>query len=263
MKMDVIDYEIFGDDTQFVEIELDPNEAAIGEAGAMMMMDDGIDMDTIFGDASEQQQSGFLPKLFSAGKRLVTGESLFTTVFNNRSSGKRKISFAAPYPGKIIPLNLSELGNEFICQKDAFLCAARGVCLDIAFQKKLSTALFGGEGFIMQRLRGDGIAFVHAGGMLSEKKLAPNQIIKIDTGTLVGMEPSVSFDIQYVGKLKTAVFGGEGLFLGTLRGPGRVWIQSLPVSRLAGRILAYATTERRGEGSMLGGIGNMLDGDGF
>jgi uncharacterized protein (TIGR00266 family) len=262
MAMDVIDYEIFGDDMQYVEIELDPGEAAMGEAGAMMMMQDGIQMDTVFGDGS-QEQGGFMGKLMGAGKRLLTGESLFTTVFHNEGHGKLRVAFAAPYPGKIVPIDLGVMGGEFICQKDAFLCAARGVSLGIAFQRKIGTALFGGEGFIMQRLTGDGMAFVHAGGALVEKTLEPGEVIRVDTGCVVGYSPSVNFDIEYVGKLKSAVFGGEGLFFATLRGPGKVWLQSLPISRLAGRIIAYAPQSggSRGEGSILGGIGDLLDGD--
>lgn len=266
MSMDVIDYEIFGDDMQYVEIELDPGEAAIGEAGAMMMMHDGIAMDTVFGDSSATQaNAGLMGKLLGAGKRLVTGESLFTTIFHNEGGGKSRVSFAAPHPGKIIPIDLSALGGEFICQKDAFLCAARGVSLDIAFQRKFGTALFGGEGFIMQRLRGDGLAFVHAGGTLAEKTLAPGETLRADTGCVVGYQPSVGFDVEFVGKLKSAVFGGEGLFFARLTGPGKVWLQSLPISRLAGRIIAYAPQTggtRRGEGSILGGLGDLLDGDG-
>ncbi len=267
MSMDVIDYEIFGDDMQFVEIELDPGEAAIGEAGAMMMMEDGVQMDTVFGDGSQQSQSdGLMGKLMGAGKRLITGESLFTTIYHNESQMKRKVGFAAPYPGKIIPVDLAQMGGTFICQKDAFLCAARGVSLGIAFQRKIGTALFGGEGFIMQRLDGDGMAFVHAGGTLAKRELAPGEVLRCDTGCIVAYQPSVSFDIEYVGKLKSAVFGGEGLFFATLRGPGTVWLQSLPISRLAGRMLAYAPQTggtTKGEGSILGGIGGLLDGDNF
>jgi uncharacterized protein (TIGR00266 family) len=265
MTMDVIEYQIFGDDMQFVEIELDPGEAAIGEAGAMMMMQDGVEMDTVFGDSSAKQaNAGVLGKLLGAGKRLITGESLFTTIFHNKSKQVRKVAFAAPHPGKIIPINLAEIGGEFICQKDSFLCAARGVSIGIAFQRKIGTALFGGEGFIMQKLEGDGFAFAHAGGTLVEKNLGINETIRVDTGCVVGFQPSVEFDIEYVGKLKSAVFGGEGLFFSRLSGPGTVWIQSLPISRLAGRILAYAPQAggtRRGEGSILGGIGDVLGGD--
>lgn len=264
--MDVIDYEIFGDDMQYVEIELDPGEAAVGEAGAMMMMEDGVEMDTILGDSSETQaNAGLLGKLVGAGKRLVTGESLFTTIFHNESKGKKRVAFAAPYPGKIIPIDLSTMGGRFICQKDAFLCAARGVSLGIAFQRKIGTALFGGEGFIMQTLEGDGMAFVHAGGTLATRQLGAGDTLRIDTGCVVGYESGVKFDVKYVGKLKSAVFGGEGLFFAELSGPGTVWIQSLPISRLAGRILAYAPQRggSKGEGSILGGVGNLLNGDNF
>ena len=264
MTMDVIDYEIFGDDMQYVEIELDAGEAAVGEAGAMMMMQDGIEMDTVFGDGSRASEtSGLMGKLLGAGKRLVTGESLFTTIFHNESTSKRRVAFAAPYPGRIVPIDLKQLGGTFICQKDAFLCAARGVSLGIAFQRKLGTALFGGEGFVMQKLDGDGLAFVHAGGTLAERTLAPGEVLRVDTGCVVGFQPSIDFDIQYVGKLKSAIFGGEGLFFATLRGPGKVWLQSLPISRLAGRVLAYAPRASGGreEGSILGILGNVLDGD--
>jgi uncharacterized protein (TIGR00266 family) len=263
MAMDVIDFEIFGDDMQFVEIELDPGEAAIGEAGSMMMMQDGIEMDTVFGDASAQQ-GGLFGKLLGAGKRLITGESLFTTIFHNEGSGKRRVAFAAPYPGKIVPIGLTEVGGTLICQKDSFLCAARGVSLGIAFQRKLGVGLFGGEGFIMQKLEGDGMAFVHAGGTLAHKTLRAGEKIRVDTGCVVAYENSVDFDVQYVGKLKSALFSGEGLFFASLTGPGRVWLQSLPLSRLANRIIAAAPRaggSRREEGSVLGTIGNILDGD--
>ena len=265
MAMDVIDYQIFGDDIQFVEIELDPGEAAIGEAGAMMMMEDGIQMDTVFGDGSAQSaQGGLLGKLMGAGKRLLTGESLFTTIFHNEGTGKRRVSFAAPYPGQIVPVSLREVGGALICQKDSFLCAARGVSLGIAFNRKIGTGLFGGEGFIMQRLEGDGMAFVHAGGTLAVRDLAPGETLRIDTGCVAAFQPSVDFDIQYVGKLKSALFSGEGLFFATLRGPGRVWVQSLPFSRLANRIIQSAPAaggRSVGEGSLLGGLGGLLDGD--
>lgn len=263
MGMDVVDYEIFGSEMQFVEVELDPGEAAIAEAGAMMFMEDGIQMETIFGDGSASQ-SGFLSKLVGAGKRLLTGESLFTTVFINQGSGKKRVGFAAPYPGKIIPVDLSQMGGTLICQKDSFLCAAKGVSLGIAFQRKLGAGLFGGEGFIMQRLDGDGMAFFHAGGTLKERTLAPGEVLRIDTGCVVAMQPSVSFDIQYVGGIKTAMFGGEGLFFATLQGPGKVWLQSLPLSRLANRIVMAAPVaggRSVGEGSVLGGLGGLLDGD--
>jgi len=261
--MHEVDYEIFGDDMQFVEVELDPGEAAVAEAGGMMYMEDGIEMETIFGDGS-QQQTGFLGALMGAGKRLLTGESLFMTVFLNRGTGKRKIAFGAPYPGKIVPVNLSEIGGELIAQKDSFLAAAKGVSIGIAFQRKLGVGLFGGEGFIMQRLQGDGLAFVHAGGTLMQKDLKPGEVLRIDTGCIVAFQPSVAYDIQYIGKIKTALFGGEGLFFATLRGPGRVWLQSLPLSRLANRIIAAVPGPGRGsreEGSILGSIGGILDGD--
>ena len=261
--MHEIDYKIFGDDMQYVEIELDPNEAAVAEAGGMMYMDDGIEMETIFGDGS-QQQSGFMGALLGAGKRLLTGESLFMTVFYNRSNQKRKVAFGAPYPGKIIPMHLAELGGELIAQKDSFLAAAKGVSVGIAFQKKLGVGLFGGEGFIMERLEGDGWAFVHAGGTLQERTLGPGEIVRVDTGCIVAMQPSVNYDIQYVGKIKTALFGGEGLFYASLTGPGHVWLQSLPFSRMADRIYKAAPAargSRREEGSLLGGLGGLLDGD--
>jgi uncharacterized protein (TIGR00266 family) len=261
--MHEIDYKIFGDDMQFVEIELDPNEATVAEAGGMMYMDDGIEMETIFGDGS-QQQGGFLGSLVGAGKRLLTGESLFMTVFLNRTGQRRKLAFGAPYPGKIVPVHLAELGGELIAQKDSFLAAAKGVSIGIAFQRKLGVGLFGGEGFIMQRLQGDGWAFVHAGGTLHERVLQPDEVIRVDTGCIVAFQPSVNYDIQFVGKIKSAIFGGEGLFFATLRGPGRVWLQSLPLSRLANRIIAAAPRIGRGgkeEGSILGGLGALLDGD--
>ena len=261
--MHVIDYEIFGDDMQFVEIELDPGEAAVAEAGGMMYMDDGIEMETIYGDGSPQQ-TGFLGALMGAGKRLLTGESLFMTVFLNRGDGKRKLAFGAPYPGKIIPVNLSEIGGELIAQKDSFLVAAKGVSIGIAFQRKLGVGLFGGEGFIMQRLQGDGLAFVHAGGTLMQRDLKPGETLRIDTGCIVAFQPSVAYDIQYVGKIKSALFGGEGLFFATMRGPGRIWLQSLPLSRLANRIISAVPRAGRGgreEGSILGGLGGILDGD--
>ncbi len=261
--MDVVDYEIFGTDMQYVEVELDPGEAAVGEAGAMMYMQDGIEMDTVFGDGSAQE-GGLFGKLLGAGKRLVTGESLFTTVFHHEGRGKARVAFAAPYPGRIIPMDLGKLGGTLICQKDAFLCAAKGVSLGIALQRRLGTGFFGGEGFIMQKLEGNGMAFVHAGGTLLEKQLAPGEVLRVDTGCVVAYTPEVNFDIQFVGKLKSAIFGGEGLFFGTLRGPGHVWLQSLPLSRLANRIVLSAPAAggaRRGEGSILGGLGDLLDGD--
>jgi len=262
--MHEVDYEIVGDDMQFVRIVLDPGEAVVAEAGAMMYLEDGIEMDTIFGDGSQQQQ-GFMGALMGAGKRLLTGESIFMTVYHNEAKERRTVAFAAPYPGKIQPLRLSELGGEIIAQKDAFVAAAKGVSIGIAFQKRFGVGLFGGEGFIMERLTGDGWAFVHAGGTLMERVLAPGETLRVDTGCLVALVPSVTYDIQYVGKLKTALFGGEGLFFATLRGPGKVWLQSLPFSRLASRIYAAAPQtggRRREEGSILGGLGNLLDGDG-
>jgi uncharacterized protein (TIGR00266 family) len=261
--MHEVDYKVFGDDMQFVEVELDPGEATVAEAGGMMYMEDGIEMETIFGDGS-QQQGGFVGALMGAGKRLLTGESLFMTVFMNKSPQKRRVAFGAPYPGKIVPVHLAEVGGELIAQKDSFLAAARGVSIGIAFQKRIGVGLFGGEGFIMQRLQGDGWAFVHAGGTLTERTLAPGEVIRIDTGCIVAFQPSVDYDIQFVGRIKSAIFGGEGLFFATLRGPGRIWLQSLPLSRLAGRIIAAAPQMGRGrkeEGSILGAIGNMLDGD--
>lgn len=255
-----IDYKIFGEEMQYVEVELDPNETAIAESGSFMMMDDGIQMATIFGDGS-QQQSGFFGKLMSAGKRLLTGESLFMTAFTNIGDGKRRVSFASPYPGKIIAVDLLQMGT-IICQKDAFLCAAKGVSVGIALQRRLGTGLFGGEGFIMQKLEGDGMAFMHAGGYVFEKSLAPGEFLKVDTGCVVAYTQEVDFDIQFVGGIRNTIFGGEGLFFATLRGPGKVWLQTLPVSRLASRILSYGTTQRKEEGSLLGGLGNLLDGDG-
>ena len=265
-SMHEVEYEILGDDMQFVKIELDPNEAVVGEAGAMMYIEDGIQMETIFGDGSQQSQSGgFLEKLLGAGKRLLVGESLFMTVFQNQGPGKRKAAFAAPYPGKIVALHLAQLGGDLLAQKDSFLVAAKGVSIGIAFTKRFGAGLFGGEGFILERLQGDGWAFVHAGGTLEEKTLAAGEMLRVDTGCIVAMQPSIEYDIQLVGGLKTALFGGEGLFLATLRGPGKVWLQSLPFSRLASRIYAAAPQtggRRREEGSILGNLGNLLDGDG-
>ena len=257
-----IDYRIFGEEMQCVEIELDPEETAIAESGAFMMMDDGIQMQTIFGDGTGQRQ-GLLGKLMSAGKRVLTGESLFMTAYTNTGHGKKKVYFASPYPGKVIPLDLIRLGGKMICQKDAFLCAAKGVTVGIEFQRRLGTGLFGGEGFIMQKLEGDGMAFVHAGGHIMEKDLQPGELLKIDTGCIVAFTPSCDYDIQFVGGIKNTIFGGEGLFYATLRGPGKVWIQTLPVSRLASRILQYGTVKRKEEGGILGGLGNMVDGDGW
>jgi uncharacterized protein (TIGR00266 family) len=259
-----IDFKILGSEMQFVEVELDPGESAVAEAGSMMYMTPGIAMETIFGDGS-QQQSGVMGALLGAGKRLITGESLFMTVFTNNSGGsKQQVAFAAPYPGKILAMDLKQLGGELICQKDSFLCAAKGVAIGIAFQRRIGVGLFGGEGFIMQRLNGDGLCFMHAGGTVHPVDLTAGQTLRVDTGCLVALQPSVGYDIQFVGKVKTALFGGEGLFFAALTGPGRVWLQSLPFSRMADRIFKAAPSaggKRRGEGSVLGGLGGLLDGD--
>ena len=258
-----IDYQIYGEEMQYVEIELDPQEAVVAEAGSFMMMESGITMDTIFGDGSNQTQ-GVLGKIFSAGKRVLTGESLFMTAFLNSASGKKLVSFASPYPGKIVPIDLTEYGGKFICQKDAFLCAAKGVSVGIEFSKRLGRGLFGGEGFIMQKLEGDGMAFVHAGGTLAKKTLAAGEVLKVDTGCIVGFTQQVDYDIQFVGGIKNTIFGGEGLFFATLKGPGDVYIQSLPFSRLAGKVWAAAPKgggKDKGEGSILGTLGDILDGD--
>src|SRR5687767_8749778 len=259
-----VDFKILGSEMQFVEVELDPGESAVAEAGSMMYMTPGINMETIFGDGS-QQQTGVMGALLGAGKRLITGESLFMTVFTNASGGgKQQVAFAAPYPGKILAMDLKQLGGELICQKDSFLCAAKGISVGIAFQRRIGVGLFGGEGFIMQRLTGDGLCFVHAGGTVHPVDLTAGQTLRADTGCLVALQPSVGYDIQFVGKVKTALFGGEGLFFATLTGPGRVWLQSLPFSRMADRIYKAAPAaggSRRGEGSILGGLGGILDGD--
>ena len=254
-----IDYKIYGEELQFVEIELDPNETAIAESGAFMMMDNGIEMQTLFGDGSQQQDNSLLGKLFSAGKRLLVGESLFMTAFTNMGQGKKRVSFAAPYTGKIIVFDLAKLGGKVIAQKDAFLCAAKGVSIGIEFQRRLGTGIFGGEGFIMEKLEGDGFAFAHAGGYIIEKDLQPGEILKVDTGCIVAYTPSVDFDIEMVRGIKNWMFGGEGLFFAILKGPGKVWLQSLPISRLAGRLQQYAF-HRKEEGSILGGLGNLFDG---
>lgn len=262
-QMHEVDYEIVGDDLQYVEVELDPGEAAVAEAGGMMYMDHEIEMETIFGDG--RQDTGLVGKIFGAGKRILTGESLFMTVFVNQSGGKRRVAFGAPYPGKIIPVDLSEVGGKLTAQKDSFLCAAKGVEVGIAFQKKIGAGLFGGEGFIMQSLTGDGMVFLHAGGTMRRLDLGPGQMIRVDTGCIAAFQPSVDYDVKFVGGIKSALFGGEGLFFATLRGPGRVWLQSLPFSRLADRIFASAPQaggKNKGEGSVLGGIGRILDGDG-
>ncbi|KPV56054.1 hypothetical protein QJ48_29750 [Paenibacillus sp. A3] len=261
MNAHEVDYRIIGSEMQFVEVELDPGETVFAEAGSMMMMDQNIQMETIFGDGSEQNK-GFVGKLFGAGKRLLSGESLFMTAFTNRGAGKECVSFASPYPGRILPMDLMELNGKLICQKDSFLCAAKGVSVGIEFQRKLGAGFFGGEGFIMQKIEGDGLAFVHAGGAIHERVLGPGEMIRVDTGCLVGMTQDVDYDIEFVKGVKTAIFGGEGLFFATLRGPGRVWIQSLPFSRLADRVMSAARTGgRKEEGSILGGLGNLLDGD--
>jgi uncharacterized protein (TIGR00266 family) len=256
-----IDYRILGNEMQCVEIELDPQESVVAEPGSFMMMDNGIEMQTIFGDGA-QQQGGLLGKLFSAGKRLLTGENLFMTAYTNVSQGKKQVSFASPYPGRIIPLDLYHLGGKIICQKDSFLCAAKGVSVGIEFQRKLGTGLFGGEGFIMQKLEGDGMAFVHSGGHVIERNLQPGEMLKVDTGCIVAFTHDVNYDIQFVGGIKNTLFGGEGVFFATLSGPGKVWIQTLPISRLAGRLMSYASFNRKEEGSVLGGLGKILDGDG-
>ena len=251
---DEIDYEIFGDDMQFVEITLDPNEVVVAEAGAMMHMTRGIQMETVFGDPSKQ--TGVMGKLFDAGKRMVTGESLFLTTFGAMSQQREQVAFAAPYPGKIIPMHLDELGGEILCQKQSFLCAARGVQMDIAFQKKIGAGLFGGEGFILQRLKGDGLAFVHAGGTIVRRELGAGENLRCDTGCLVAFQPTVDYDIERAGGVKTMLFGGEGIFMASLTGPGTVWLQSLPFSRLAGRIAGtFSAAGGKGEGSLLGGFG--------
>nr|WP_326491625.1 TIGR00266 family protein [Desulfolithobacter dissulfuricans] len=258
-----IDFKIFGHEMQFVEIELDPGESAVSEAGAMMYMSDRITMKTVFGDGSDESQSGgFFDRMLGAGKRLITGESLFITVFTFEGQGKGRVAFASPYPGKIIPLDLKKYNQRLICQKDAFLCAAKGVSIGVAFQKKIGVALFGGEGFIMQKLEGDGLVFLHAGGTIVEKQLEPGEILRVDTGCLVGLTETVQYDIEFVGDVKSALFGGEGFFFATLRGPGHVWLQSLPFSRLAGRIWRAAPQaggQSRGEGSVLGGIATMFE----
>jgi len=260
-----IDYKIIGNEMQAVEIELDPMETAIAESGSFMMMEDGIQMQTIFGDGSAEQ-GGLMGKLLSAGKRVLTGESLFMTAFTNTAQGKKRVTFAAPYPGKIIPMDLNMYNGKIICQKDSFLCAAKGVSVGIEFQQKLGRGLFGGEGFIMQKIEGDGKCFVHAGGTIIQKQLAMGEQLRIDTGCIVGFTSGVSYDIQFVGGLKNTLFGGEGLFFATLRGQGTVWLQTLPFSRLAGRILAAGAGTGMGskeEGSVLGKLGNLLDGDGI
>ncbi len=263
MNAHEIDFKIYGDDMQFVEIELDPEETVVAEPGAMMMMDEGIVMNTLFGDGSNNDNS-ILGKLFSAGKRVLTGENLFMTAFTNTGFGKKHVSFSAPYPGKIIPVDLTKYNGKIVCQKDAFLCAAKGVSIGIEFTKKLGAGFFGGEGFILQKLEGDGMAFIHAGGTLFERVLNPGEVMNVDTGSLVAFTSQVDYDIQFVGGIKNTLFGGEGVFYARMQGPGTVWVQSLPFSRLADRIIASAPRtggKRRGEGSILGGLGDLLDGD--
>lgn len=262
-----IDFELFGEDMQYVEVTLDPGEACIAEAGAFMYMDPGIQMETIFGDGSEQSQGGgFMGKLLSAGKRIVTGESLFMTVFGNAGGTRQKVAFAAPYPGKIVPIDLKQHGGTVLCEKDAFLCAARGISVGIALNRKLGAGLFGGEGFILQKLEGDGLAFVHSGGTILTRQLAPGETLRVDTGCIVAFETTVSYDIQMVKGVKSIIFGGEGLFYATLTGPGRIWLQSLPFSRLAKKVLSAVPRatggNQVGEGSVLGGLGGLIMGGG-
>ena len=263
MNAHEIDFEIHGEEMQYVSVELDPMEAVVAEAGSFMMMDPNIRMETIFGDGSKKD-TGVLGKIFSAGKRILTGESLFMTAFYNDGQVKRSVSFASPYPGKIVPIDLSEKGGKFICQKDAFLCAAKGVSVGIEFSKRLGRGFFGGEGFIMQKLEGDGMAFVHAGGTMARRELQPGEKLRVDTGCLVGFSQTVDYDIEFIGGIRNTLFGGEGLFFATLTGPGVVYIQSLPFSRLADRIWAAAPKgggKDKGEGSILGGLGDLIDGD--
>ncbi len=262
-SIDDIDYEIFGSEMQFVEIELDPHESVVAEAGTMMYMSDSIQMETVFGDGSEQPGSGLFERMLGAGKRLITGEGLFSTIFTYNGPSKGKVAFASPYPGKIIPLDLKDFNGKLVCQKDAFLCAAKGVAIGIEFQKKIGTALFGGEGFIMQKLEGGGKIFVHAGGTLIQKDLQTGERLRIDTGCLVAMTQDINYDIEFVGGVKSALFGGEGFFFATITGPGHVWLQSLPFSRLAGRIHKAAPQNNasfstKGEGSVLGELGNLF-----
>lgn len=262
MDNHIIDYKIIGEELQCVEIELDPQETVIAESGSLMMMEDGISMDTIFGDGAGKNQS-ILGKFFSAGKRILTGESLFMTAYTNTGNQKKRLHFAAPYPGRIIPMDLSKLNGKLICQKDSFLCAAKGVSVGIEFQKKLGAGFFGGEGFIMQKLEGNGLCFIHSGGVIIERELQHGEKLKIDTGCIVAFDEGISYDIEFVGGIRNTIFGGEGLFFATLTGPGKIWVQSLPFSRLASRILAGAVGRRKEEGSVLGGFGNILDGDGI
>ncbi len=265
MTSDEIDFQIIGSEMQFVEIELDPGESAVAEAGAMMYKDECIELNTVFGDGSQNDSGGFMDKLLGAGKRLITGESMFTTVFTHKGHGKAHVAFGAPFPGNIIPVTLPNVGGKLICQKDSFLCAAKGVSIGIHFQKKILTGLFGGEGFIMQKLEGDGMVFIHAGGTVVERDLKAGEVLHIDTGCVVAMTQETQFDVQQVGGIKSALFGGEGLFFARVQGPGKIWMQSLPFSRLAGRMLSAAPQHggSQGEGSILGGIGDLIDGDNF
>ena len=258
MQCHEVDYEVFGDDMQIVEVELDPGEKVIAEAGAMNYLEDGIDFESRMGDGA-RPSGGIMNSLLNVGKRVLTGESIFLTHFTNNGQGKKRVAFAAPYPGKIIPVNMAEIGGELICQKDAFLCAAFGTTTGIAFQKKLGVGFFGGEGFILQRLNGDGMAFIHVGGTVIKRELAAGETLRVDTGCLAAMDGSVGYDIERAGNLKSMVFGGEGIFLATLKGPGTVWLQSLPFSRLADRIMRAAMPGgSKGEGSVLGGLGDMF-----
>ncbi|WP_339157186.1 TIGR00266 family protein [Paenibacillus sp. FSL W8-0186] len=260
MNAHEIDFEIYGNEMQCVEIQLDQGESVVAEAGSFMMMDQDIRMETIFGDGSDNG-GGLVGKLMGAGKRLLTGEGLFMTVFSNEGYNRQSVTFASPYPGKIIPLDLQMLGGRIICQKDSFLCAAKGVSVGIEFQRRLGTGFFGGEGFIMQKIEGDGLAFVHSGGLVLEKNLAPGEVLRLDTGCLVAMTAGVDYNIEFVKGVKSALFGGEGLFFATLRGPGKVWVQSLPFSRMADRVLSAARfSGRKDEGSILGGLGNLFEG---
>lgn len=259
-----IDYELFGEDMQYLEITLDPGEACIAEAGAFMYMDPGIQMETIFGDGSQQDTGGFMGKVLSAGKRMITGESLFMTVFGNSAGTRQKVAFASPYPGKIVPVDLKQHGGLVLCEKDAFLCAAKGISVGIALNRKLGAGLFGGEGFILQKLEGDGLAFVHSGGTILTRQLNPGETLRVDTGCIVAFESTVNYDIQMVKGVKSMIFGGEGLFYATLTGPGRIWLQSLPFSRLAKKVLSSVPRATGGnsvgEGSVLGGLGGLIMG---
>ncbi len=262
-RADEIDFKLYGQEMQYVEVELDPGESAVAEAGAMMFKDAGVEMTTVFGDGSGREGQSFVDKLVGAGKRLLTGESLFITAFTNRAGGKAKVAFAAPFPGNILPIRLSEVGGRLVCQKDSFLAAAKGVQIGIAFQKRILTGLFGGEGFIMQKVEGDGWVFVHMGGTVTERTLGPGEVLHVDTGCLAALTDSVTYDVVQAGGIKTMLFGGEGVFFVRLTGPGRVWMQSLPFSRLAGRMLAAAPQMggHQGEGSVLGPLGGLLRGD--